>query len=183
MRYRRSPVQRYTIDKKNNIQSLINNLRLTHRQMFKLLVGALLICFTLSNASAQKGSNSIYSQAIFDYLEYLQKNNRSTDIYIEASLVIEIELRRDSIEDTGITLITKENRKDIYRKNNNRLTHYMILPALTEGERLIIRLIPYHGKRKGKNYDMIVSDGYDLYYKLNKEETRFELDEIEPWGI
>ncbi len=151
--------------------------------MIKILVGTLLICLTLSNASAQKGSKSIYSKAIFDYLEYLKKHNRSTDIYVEASLLIEIELRRDSVEDSGITLINQENQKDIYRKNNNQLTHYMIFPALTEGDRLIIRLIPYHGKRKGKNYEMIVSDGYDLYYKLNKEEKRFELDEIEPWGI
>jgi hypothetical protein len=149
----------------------------------------LLISVTLSSvcsdvhAQNTQDSCSIYTRAVLDLIAYQETKGHSSLIYLDANESIMVDLINDKIDSKKVVLLTYDNRKSLYKQNGNKLTHTQIFPAKIESGRLVITLTPYHGQRRGKKYNLAVSDGYNVIYELNCETRRYELRKIEEWGI
>ena len=150
----------------------------------KILTIIIIVAFPMiTNAQDTDGEISVYSRAIRDFISYRQSHGMSSSFYLEAVRGIEHELFNDGIKDDGVTLINYKNQKQIYRQNNNKLTHHVIFPAKVKNDQLKITITPYHDTRKGSSYNLLVSDEYDVIYKFNCESGQYEFEKIEEWGI
>ncbi len=126
---------------------------------------------------------SIYTRAILDLSNYRNAKGNNATIYLEADYGITADLHRDKIDKYNVVLITWENQKEIYIRNNNHLTHTKIFPAEIKKGNIVITITPYAGARKGKHYTLSVGDGYNVIYEFNCETKRYDLLRVEEWGI
>jgi hypothetical protein len=146
----------------------------------------LLICFIGSiNCYGQVDTTSIYSKALKYYNQHLDNSNsKETIIFIETNPGI-TEILPERIGKRQVKILTWENQKEIYLKNNNKIRHVTIFPARTKDDLLEIHLTPYFGEYKGKKkgYSLEVSDWVVVQFKYDCISNKFQYWDTKTGGI
>lgn len=108
---------------------------------------------------AQVDSSGLYFQALVYYNSHLDSlNSSSTEIFIENNDGITD--RFPSIIGTRtVTILTRRNQREVYKKNNNKIRHVKIFPARISGEIIEVVLAQYVGKFKRNKQAYLLSAG------------------------
>ncbi|PVY38207.1 hypothetical protein [Pontibacter virosus] len=152
-----------------------------------LLVYLFVVSTLVSSAQANEG-NEIYSEALNQYtlqLDSLYAGNRNHEgntIYLEIpDFVNGIP---NMVNGYQITVLTRENIKQVYKANNNSLIHTKLFPMKVEGGRMVVSFIPYSGLRKWNgNLHLSLGSGVQIHFKYDCQKESFEYERVVSWGI
>lgn len=106
------------------------------------------------------------------------------EIFIESNNGITEKLPRQ-VGQRPVTILTWENQKDVYNRNNNKIRHLKVFPARTKDDLIEINFTPYFGEYKGKKkgYFLSVSDWVIIQFKFDCEEKNFKYWNTKTGGI
>lgn len=147
----------------------------------------LLTILTISaiNCFGQVDTTSIYFQALKYYSVYLDKvQSGPAEIFIETNNGITENLP-GRVGNREVTILTWENQKDVYAKNQNKIRHVKIFPASTKGDLIEVNFTPYFGeyRRKKKGYLLNVSDWVIIQFKFDCTDNKFKYWNTKTGGI
>jgi hypothetical protein len=156
-------------------------------------VKKVLLILILSQATACLGQDStnIYLKSLELYNLYMDQNDPTKKtIYIEASDGITHNFP-SHIGTRSIVILTWENKIEVYKRNNNRISHVRILPAKVKNEMIEITFIPYRGTYKGRKYYLFghrrfylaLSDWVLFQFKFDCNENEFSYHKTSSSGI
>jgi len=136
------------------------------------------------NCFGQVDTTSIYSQALKYYNAHLDKIQSGSEIFIENNDGITEKLP-GQVGNRQVTILTWENQKDIYGKNNNKIRHVKIFPARTKDDLIEVNFTPYFGEYKGKKkgYFLAASDWVTIQFKLDCSDNKFKYWNTKTGGI
>ncbi|WP_157963323.1 hypothetical protein, partial [Algoriphagus litoralis] len=156
------------------------------RAFLKMRYGLLILFFTWTiNSFGQGDSTSIYYQALKHYNDHLDKlKSGRKEIFIEGNSGITEKLPAQ-IGQRQVTIMTFENQKEVYNRNNNKIAHVKIFPAQAKDDLIEVNFTPYFGEYKGKKkgYFLQVSDWVIIQFKYDCEEKKFKYWNTETGGI
>lgn len=134
--------------------------------------------------------DKIYCTAIETYitamdslqLKYPAISKKTTEIYLEKPYFV------DSIPSIinghPIIIITDRNKESLYKAHKNKLIHTVMLPLTNARNQLYITITPYNGVlKKRKHFNLGVSEGTTVYFKLNENKQEYIVEKIKHWGI
>jgi hypothetical protein len=140
----------------------------------KKLLTIILIIWT-SNSFAQEDSTSLYYQALWYYNISLDKSNsKETELFIEKNDGITEKLPT-IIGTRTITILTWNNQKEVYERNNNRINQIKIFPARIKGDLIEVVITPYHGNYLGKRkgLELSLSDWVIIQFKYDCDKKKY----------
>lgn len=134
---------------------------------------------------SQADSTSIYYQALYYYNDYLNSIlSKSTEIFIENNNGI-TEKFPTQIGKRTVTILTWDNQKKLYNKNNNKIAHVKVFPARVKDSIIEICFTPYSGEYKGKRkgYFLSLGDWIIIQFKYDCTDNTFKYYKTEAGGI
>ncbi len=134
----------------------------------------ILIIWTTSSY-AQEDTTSLYYQAIWYYNINLDKSDsKETELFIENNDGITEKLPK-IIGNRTITIVTWNNLKEVYKRNNNRINQIKIFPARIKEDLIEVVVTPYHGKYLGKRkgLNLSLSDWVIIQFKYDCEKKKY----------
>lgn len=148
--------------------------------------GILLIFVTLTTLCfGQVDTTSIYSIALKYYNAHLDKVKSGTNqIFIENNNGITEKLP-EQIGGRQVIILTWENQRSIYAKNDNKIRHVKIFPASVNNDLIEVDFIPYVGEYSGKRkgYLLSVSDWVIIQFKFDCSDNKFKYWNTKTGGI
>jgi hypothetical protein len=148
------------------------------------LVTILFLVLTI-NSFGQADSTSIYFKALYYYNAQLDSlKSKSTEIFVESNNGITDKFPV-LIGNRIVTVLTWNNQKEIYKKNDNKIVHVKIFPAKIKDNIIEIRFVPYSGEYKGKRkgYFLSLGDWIIIQFKYDCEENTYKYYKTESGGI
>lgn len=116
------------------------------------------------------------------YSRYSSDSDKYQTIYIEKTTLID-NLPK-IINGYKVTVLTVNNWKKIYRKNNKELIHLKLFPIEIENGLIEVTLIPYHGKlKKRKDLHLDLSSWTKVYFKQDCKNGKWRFLKTENGGI
>lgn len=150
----------------------------------RTLVTILFIVLTI-NSFGQADCTSIYFKALFFYNAQLDSlKSKSTEIFIESNAGITDKFPV-LIGNRIVTVLTRNNQKEIYKKNEYKIVHVKVFPASIKDDIIEITFVPYFGEYKGnkKGYFLSLSDWIIIQFKYDCEENTYIYYKTESGGI
>ncbi|MDD5508027.1 MAG: hypothetical protein PHD25_06805 [Bacteroidales bacterium] len=101
-------------------------------------------------------------------------NSKETELFIENNDGITEKLP-SQIGKRKITILTWNNSKEVYKRNNNKLNHIKIFPARINEDKIEIRITPYHGEyntRRNK-LSLSLSDWVIIQFKFDCDKNKY----------
>lgn len=133
----------------------------------------------------QRDSSDIYYKALEYYLLHLDSiDSKTNELFIEEAVGMTTGFPKQ-IRQRTITIITWDNKKEIYRSHNDKIQHIVISPATLVDNKILIQFNPlfgqYRGKKKG--YFLEISDWVIIKFQYDCNDKSFKYFATETGGI
>jgi hypothetical protein len=138
-----------------------------------------------ANSFGQADSTSLYSKALRYFNDYLDKYMPDEkEIYIEPNNGITEKLPKQ-VGQRLVTIITWENQKEIYKRNENKIRHVKMFPARTKDSLIEINITPYFGEYIGKKkgYNLGLSNWVTIQFQFDCDKNEFKYLSTKAGGI
>jgi hypothetical protein len=145
----------------------------------------ILILVLAIKSMGQADSTSIYYKALYYYNAQLDSlKSKSKEIFVESNNGITDKFPV-LIGNRTVTVITWNNQKEIYNKNDNKIVHVKVFPAKTKDNIIEIWFVPYSGEYKGKRkgYYLSFGDWIIIQFKYDCEDNFFRYYKTVTGGI
>ncbi|PKV62892.1 hypothetical protein [Pontibacter ramchanderi] len=156
--------------------------------MKKIFLLYLLALVSFASFAQTNDSKDIYLEALNKYTLHLDSLFAGNRNHVINTIYLEIPDFVDSIPNKvngyEIVVLTSKNIKQVYKTNNNSLTHTKLFPIKVENGRIVVSLIPYSGVRKRNgNLNLALGGGTQILFKYNCQNEYFEYERMVNWGI